>query len=94
MIAACLIIAFFFLRYEEKRWVSKDGKPQSPSSVRDERSSLHWQRPAERSGHGHTSSSENLFEERKNFQVSSSKNSAPATRISLPVPPRAFEQVC
>ena len=94
MIAACLIIAFFFLRYEEKRWVSKDGKSQSPSSGRDERSSLHWQRPAERSGHGHTSSSENLFEERKNFQVSSSKNSAPATRISLPVPPRAFEQVC
>uniref|UniRef100_A0A6N2MHE0 Arf-GAP domain-containing protein n=1 Tax=Salix viminalis TaxID=40686 RepID=A0A6N2MHE0_SALVM len=84
---------FIRAKYEEKRWVSKDGKPQSPSSVRDERSSLHWQRPAERSGHGQTSSSENLFEERKNFQVSSSKNSAPATRISLPVPPRAFEQV-
>ncbi|KAJ6966535.1 ADP-ribosylation factor GTPase-activating protein AGD5 [Populus alba x Populus x berolinensis] len=84
---------FIRAKYEEKRWVSKDGKPQSPSSGRDERSSLHWQRPAERSGHGHTSSSENLFEERKNFQVSNSKNSAPATRISLPAPPRAFEQV-
>ncbi|XP_011044548.1 PREDICTED: probable ADP-ribosylation factor GTPase-activating protein AGD5 isoform X2 [Populus euphratica] len=84
---------FIRAKYEEKRWVSKDGKPQSPSSGRDERSSLHWQRPAERSGHGHTSSSDNLFEERKNFQVSNSKNSAPATRISFPAPPRAFEQV-
>jgi stromal membrane-associated protein len=35
-----------------------------------------------------------LFEEKKNSQVSSSRNSATATRISVPVPPRGPEQVC
>ncbi|CAK7327547.1 unnamed protein product [Dovyalis caffra] len=84
---------FIRAKYEEKRWAAKDGKPQSPPSGRDERSSLHWQRTDERSGHGRTSSSENLFEERKNLQVSSSKSSASTTRISLPVPPRGPEQV-
>ena len=80
------------IRYEEKRWVSKDGRTQSPPSGLDERS-LH-QRPDERSGHGRTRSSENLFEEKKNSQVSSSRNSAPATRISVPVPPRGPKPVC
>ncbi|PNT13162.1 hypothetical protein POPTR_011G127000v4 [Populus trichocarpa] len=82
---------FIRAKYEEKRWVSKDGRAQSPPSGLDERS-LH-QRPGERSGHGRTSSSENLFEEKKNSQVSSSRNSATATRISVPVPPRGPEQV-
>jgi len=91
MIAVHLTITVSF-RYEEKRWVSKDGRAQSPPSGLDERS-LH-QRPGERSGHGCTSSSENLFEEKKNSQVSSSRNSATATRISVPVPPRGPEQVC
>ena len=80
------------IRYEEKRWVSKDGRTQSPPSGLDERSSLH-QRPDERSGHRRTISSENLSEEKKNSQVSSSRNSAPATRISVPVPPRGPKQV-
>ncbi|XP_073268829.1 ADP-ribosylation factor GTPase-activating protein AGD5 isoform X2 [Populus alba] len=82
---------FIRAKYEDKRWVSKDGRAQSPPSGLDERS-LH-QRPGERSEHGHTSSSENLFEEKKNSQVSSSRNSATATRISVPVPPRGPEQV-
>ncbi|KAG5235548.1 ADP-ribosylation factor GTPase-activating protein [Salix suchowensis] len=83
---------FIRAKYEEKRWVSKDGRTQSPPSGLDERSSLH-QRPDERSGHGRTRSSENLSEEKKNSQVSSSRNSAPATRISVPVPPRGPKQV-
>ncbi|KAF9672870.1 hypothetical protein SADUNF_Sadunf11G0089200 [Salix dunnii] len=82
---------FIRAKYEEKRWVSKDGT-QSPPSGLDERSSLH-QRPDERSGHGRTRSSENLFEEKKNSQVYSSRNSAPATRISVPVPPRGPKPV-
>ncbi|KAB5534684.1 hypothetical protein DKX38_017770 [Salix brachista] len=83
---------FIRAKYEEKRWVSKDGRTQSPPSGLDERSSLH-QRPDERSGHGRTGSSENLSEEKKNSQVSSSRNSVPATRISVPVPPRGPKQV-
>ncbi|KAJ6770480.1 ADP-RIBOSYLATION FACTOR GTPASE-ACTIVATING PROTEIN AGD5 [Salix purpurea] len=83
---------FIRAKYEEKRWVSKDGRTQSPPSGLDERSSLH-QRPDERSGHGRTRSSENLSEEKKNSQVSSSRNSVPATRISVPVPPRGPKQV-
>ncbi|KAH7546508.1 hypothetical protein FEM48_Zijuj01G0208200 [Ziziphus jujuba var. spinosa] len=84
---------FIRAKYEEKRWVLRDGKPQSPSRAREEKASSHWQRPAERSGHSHTGSSENLFEERKNAQPSTKKESLPATRISLPVPPKGPEQV-
>lgn len=51
---------------------------------------MHRQRPGERSGKGHISSSENTFEERKNTQPPSS---SPATRITVPVPPKGPEQV-
>ncbi|KAG6607848.1 putative ADP-ribosylation factor GTPase-activating protein AGD5, partial [Cucurbita argyrosperma subsp. argyrosperma] len=84
---------FIRAKYEDKRWVSKDGKPRSPSQVQEERPSLHGQRPAERSGSGYSGHSENLFEERKRLQTHSVKESIPAARVSLPVPPRGPEQV-
>lgn len=83
-----------FYRYEDKRWVAKDGKPRSPSRVQEEKPSLHGQRPGERSGTGHSGHSENLFEERKRVQTHSVKENIPAPRVSLPVPPRGPEQVC
>ncbi|KDP38941.1 hypothetical protein JCGZ_00698 [Jatropha curcas] len=84
---------FIRAKYEEKRWVAKDGHPKSPPRGRDESSAVNWQRPNERSGHQRASSSENSFDERKNAQPSSSKDSIPAARISIPVPPKGPEQV-
>uniref|UniRef100_A0A2P2K3B1 Arf-GAP domain-containing protein n=3 Tax=Rhizophora mucronata TaxID=61149 RepID=A0A2P2K3B1_RHIMU len=84
---------FIRAKYEEKRWVPKDGNPASPPSGQEERSSMHWQRYSERTAYGHTASSENSFEERKSIRAPSSRESFPATRMSIPVPPRGPEQV-
>ncbi|KAF3453609.1 hypothetical protein FNV43_RR04049 [Rhamnella rubrinervis] len=84
---------FIRAKYEDKRWVRKDGKPKSPSRRQEEKASTHWQRSGERSGHSYTGSSENLFEERKNIQPPAVRDSVPATRISIPVPPKGPEQV-
>ncbi|KAL7186363.1 hypothetical protein ACSBR2_028163 [Camellia fascicularis] len=78
--------------YEEKRWVAKDGKPKSPSRSLEEKASVQWQRPGDRSGNGYASISENSSEERKNFQASM-RETVPATRISIPVPPKGPESV-
>ncbi|KAJ9153635.1 hypothetical protein P3X46_027056 [Hevea brasiliensis] len=84
---------FIRAKYEEKRWLPIDGKAKSPPKGHDERSPGHWQRPSERSGHQRASSSENMFDERKNAQPQSSKDSVPVSRISIPFPPKGPEQV-
>ncbi|OAY28642.1 hypothetical protein MANES_15G083400v8 [Manihot esculenta] len=84
---------FIRAKYEEKRWVPRDGKLKSPPRGHDERSSGHWQRPSERTGHQRASSSENMFDEKKNAQPQSSKDSVPVASISSPVPPKGTEQV-
>ncbi|KAJ1381658.1 ARFGAP/RecO-like zinc finger [Sesbania bispinosa] len=81
---------FIRAKYEEKRWVPRDGNPKTPSGPREEKTPSHWQRPVERSGHGYATVSENTFEERKKVQPS---NAIPATRISVPAPPKTPEQV-
>ncbi|XVF04089.1 hypothetical protein REPUB_Repub05bG0051600 [Reevesia pubescens] len=83
---------FIRAKYEEKRWVARDGKFKSPPRGLDEKAPSGWQRPTESSGHGHVSNSENSFEERRNIQASSRKENLPATRISLPVPPKGPAQ--
>ncbi|GMY31665.1 ADP-ribosylation factor GTPase-activating protein AGD5 [Fagus crenata] len=80
---------FIRAKYEEKRWIPRDGKPKSPTRGQEDKASVHWQRPGERSGHGHISSSENTFEERKITRPPSTTG----TRISIPVPPKGPEQV-
>ncbi|MBA0838329.1 hypothetical protein Goarm_010397, partial [Gossypium armourianum] len=84
---------FIRAKYEEKRWVPRDGKSKSPPRRLDERAPSHWQRPTETSGHGHISNSENSFEERRNKQALGQKENLPATRVSLPVPPKGPDQV-
>ncbi|XP_061343590.1 ADP-ribosylation factor GTPase-activating protein AGD5-like isoform X2 [Gastrolobium bilobum] len=81
---------FIRAKYEEKRWVPRDGNPKTPSGLREEKIPSHRQRPAERSGHGYATISENTFEERKKIQPS---NAISATRISIPAPTRAPEQL-
>ncbi|KAJ7981690.1 Arf GTPase activating protein [Quillaja saponaria] len=81
---------FIRAKYEEKRWVAIEGNPKSPSRFQEEKTSAHWLRHGERSGHGYNAGSENTYEERKNIQPSTKM---PATRISVPLPPKGPEQV-
>ncbi|THG22957.1 hypothetical protein TEA_019574 [Camellia sinensis var. sinensis] len=83
---------FIRAKYEEKRWVAKDSQPKSPSRSLEEKASVQWQRPGDRSGNGYASNSENSSEERKNFQAST-RETVPATRISIPVPPKGPESI-
>ncbi|KAG4166604.1 hypothetical protein ERO13_A13G143700v2 [Gossypium hirsutum] len=84
---------FIRAKYEEKRWIPRNRRSKSPPRGLDERATSHWQRPTEKSGHGHVSNSDNSFEERRTSQASSRKENLPATRISLPVPPKGPNQV-
>lgn len=85
---------FIWFRYEDKRWIAKDGKPKSPSRAHEENASIHWQRQVESSGHGYIGKSGKKFEERKNTQTASRRDTVPGGRISLPVPPKGPEHVC
>lgn len=82
---------FIRAKYEDKRWVPRDGKPISSSSGWEEKASVHWQRSGD-SGHGYTSSSVNSSDERKNFQTRTTRDRIPATKISFPVPLKGPEQ--
>ncbi|KAL6553442.1 hypothetical protein OROGR_007284 [Orobanche gracilis] len=84
---------FIRAKYEEKRWVSKDGKPKSPARIVEETHSFQWQKPSERSGREHVSDSRNFSNERKNVPVTTAKENIPAARISVPVPPKGPERV-
>ncbi|RZB77053.1 ADP-ribosylation factor GTPase-activating protein AGD5 isoform C [Glycine soja] len=79
---------FIRAKYDEKRWIPRDGNSKTPSGLREEKSPSHWQRPVERSGYAAVS--ENKFEERKKIQPS---DAISTTRINVPAPPRASEQV-
>ncbi|CAH9087975.1 unnamed protein product [Cuscuta epithymum] len=68
---------FIRAKYEEKRWVPKDGKQASP-----------WVQSSDRSGYGHANSSGNLSNEKKNVQTPSMKHKTPNARVSIPVPPK------
>ncbi|KAL5564248.1 hypothetical protein UlMin_027412 [Ulmus minor] len=83
---------FIRAKYEDKRWVARDGKLKSPSRGREEKAIMHWLRQVERIGHGYTSSSENSFHERKNVQPPTRKDDVPGRRINILVPPKGPEQ--
>ncbi|CAN1775379.1 ADP-ribosylation factor GTPase-activating protein AGD5, partial [Linum perenne] len=82
---------FIRAKYDDKRWIPKDGNTKSPPKGHDDMS-FQKKKPVERSGHGHSSSSENLFEEKRSAQAQSSKHRVPVARISIPVPPKGPEQ--
>ncbi|GAB4849564.1 hypothetical protein Ancab_004358 [Ancistrocladus abbreviatus] len=83
---------FIRAKYEEKRWVSKDGKPKSPSRGHEEKVSANHPRVEEINGHGSLNKSVNSSEERKNALPPSSRENTSATRISIPMPPKVAEQ--
>ncbi|GLT67341.1 hypothetical protein SLA2020_396570 [Shorea laevis] len=82
---------FIRAKYEEKRWVPKDGIPKSPPRGQDERASVVEQRHVEKGGHGYASGPENSFEERKNVRASRIKESGMVV-MSVPCPPKGPEQ--
>ncbi|CAK9160197.1 unnamed protein product [Ilex paraguariensis] len=84
---------FIRAKYEEKRWVPKDGKPKSTSGGQEEKASAQSQRSSDQTGHGYANSYETSSDERKNLHAPSSKDSIPATRISIPVPPKGPEPI-
>ncbi|KAG7953688.1 hypothetical protein I3843_12G121600 [Carya illinoinensis] len=81
---------FIRAKYDDKRWIPKDGKTKSSTRGQEDKASVHWQRPGERSGPGPSSGSEKTFEERKNTRPSST---IPSTKMSIPIPPKGPEQV-
>ncbi|KAK6132733.1 hypothetical protein DH2020_033538 [Rehmannia glutinosa] len=84
---------FIRAKYDDKRWIPKDGKTKSPARRIEEKASVQWQGPSDRSGHGHASNSGNFSDEKKNVPVSSAKENIPAARLSVPMPPKGPEQV-
>ncbi|XP_057466062.1 ADP-ribosylation factor GTPase-activating protein AGD5-like isoform X2 [Actinidia eriantha] len=81
---------FIRAKYEEKRWIPKNGKPKSPSRALEEKASVQWQRPGDGSGHGHVNKSENSNEERTSFRAS---DGVLHRRTSIPVLPKGSEPV-
>ncbi|KAG9131094.1 hypothetical protein Leryth_025421 [Lithospermum erythrorhizon] len=79
---------FIRAKYDEKRWIPKDGKPVSNPTVGQGKSSAQWHRPSDRSVHGYQSSSGNVTDETKNLQGHISRGNHPTARISAPAPPR------
>lgn len=81
-----MLFTGYFRRYEEKRWVSRDGKPKSPSRGQEEKDTVQWQRPGERSAQRFSGKPESSFEQRRTSQASFTKH-------SNPVPPKGPDQV-
>ena len=85
-------------RYEEKRWVARDGKPKSPSRGREEKASTPLperpisERPT-RFVSRYAGSSERSSEEKKTIQPPITKDTVPAARVTVPAPPSAPEPV-
>ncbi|XP_011098357.1 probable ADP-ribosylation factor GTPase-activating protein AGD5 [Sesamum indicum] len=83
---------FIRAKYDEKRWIPKGRKPESPPRRIEEKASVQWQRPSDRSGHRYVSNSGNSPAERKNVPASSTKENVPG-RVTVPMPPKGPEQV-
>ncbi|KAI4388313.1 hypothetical protein MLD38_000654 [Melastoma candidum] len=80
-------LVYTYQRYEEKRWVTKDGR--QPPVGHEQRDSVQGQRPVDK-----ISECESPPEERKKSgQSLSSRYPVPRTRIGVPLPPRGQEQV-
>ncbi|KAK4491997.1 hypothetical protein RD792_002784, partial [Penstemon davidsonii] len=79
---------FIRAKYDEKRWIAKDGQTKVPVT-KEEKASVQWQKPNDRTGNGQIRNSRYSSDERKN--VPATKEHIPAARVSVPVPPRGSE---
>ncbi|XP_011043270.1 PREDICTED: probable ADP-ribosylation factor GTPase-activating protein AGD5 isoform X1 [Populus euphratica] len=79
---------FIRAKYEEKRWVPRDGKAKSPLRVSGERTSIYRPEPRS-SGHGRVNDTNHGSEERRITRPPITNDSNPALRSSTPAPIKA-----
>ena len=77
-----------YVRYEEKRWVPRDGKVKPPSRVSRERAPIYRPEPIS-GGHGRMNGTNHGSEERRITRPPITNDSSPASRSSTPVPIKA-----
>nr|XP_016453763.1 PREDICTED: probable ADP-ribosylation factor GTPase-activating protein AGD5 isoform X1 [Nicotiana tabacum] len=80
---------FIRAKYEDKRWIPKNGKEKSVSKVQEELATVQRQQRCDRTVHESGGSSD----ERISIQRPSIKQDIPSARFSIPLPPKAPEQV-
>lgn len=80
------------VRYEEKRWVPRDGKAKSPSRPNGENASIYRPGPGS-SGHGQINNSNHASVERKITRPPITNNSSPASTSHTAVPVKVAQQV-
>ncbi|KAK9689000.1 hypothetical protein RND81_09G027200 [Saponaria officinalis] len=83
---------FIRAKYEEKRWVAKDGRERSPYNGGEENLSSHQLKPEDRNGHGYESKPVNANVERKTVNPSNIRDVRSTGRFSIPSPPKGFQQ--
>ena len=76
-----------YVRYEEKRWVPRDGKAKSPSRVNGEKT------PTRSSGHGQMNDTNDVLEERKATRPPITNGRSPFSKSSTPMPVKASQPV-
>ena len=72
-----------YVRYEEKRWVPRDGKAKSPSRVNGEKT------PTRSSGHSQMNDTNHVLEERKVTRPPITNGRSPASKSSTQMPVKA-----
>ncbi|KAG6754806.1 hypothetical protein POTOM_040604 [Populus tomentosa] len=83
---------FIRAKYEEKRWVPRDGKVKSPSRGSGEGTSIYRPEPRS-SGHGRMNGTNHGSEERRITRPPITNDSSPASRSSTPMPVKASQLV-
>ncbi|CAK7350692.1 unnamed protein product [Dovyalis caffra] len=83
---------FIRAKYEEKRWVPRDGKAKSPSRVSGEKTRSYKPEPSS-DGHRQMNGTNHVFEERKIARSPITNHSSPASRSSTPLPVKASTPV-
>ncbi|KAJ6728655.1 ADP-RIBOSYLATION FACTOR GTPASE-ACTIVATING PROTEIN AGD5-RELATED [Salix koriyanagi] len=79
---------FIRAKYEEKRWVPRDGKVKPPSRVSTERTPIYRPEPIS-GGHGRMNGTNHGSEDRRITRPPITNDSSPASRSSTPVPVKA-----
>lgn len=80
-------------RYEEKRWIPRDGNARSDSEVHEQTETVRQPNPEQRSGHAYLNNSRSSYERRKGVHASATKESISAVRTSVPLSHEGPEQV-
>lgn len=70
-----VLLLWLFVRYEEKRWIPRDGKPKLPPRASEEKASMSRPIAESRSQHGHAKHIECFSKAQKSTHPSTANNS-------------------